>query len=145
MRHDSLAGRILRRSPRARSSPSSAPASVDDLGRSLWPTGQHNDLCEVCDHTQHTTELLRCDYCNLVWHPACLGLPGIPTSKYWMCNECSKEYFPASVALSSSVNFVDTNDRPIQVCDALPSGSILDVALRYDSISRCRCLQFILY
>jgi hypothetical protein len=71
-----------------------------------------------------------------------LGLPGISTSKNWMCNECSKAYFPASVALSSSVNFVDTNDRPIQVCDALPSGSILDVAFRYDSISRCHCRQF---
>ena len=141
VRHDSLAGRILRRSPRARSPPSSAPASVDDLGRPLWPTGQHNDLCEICDNTERTTDLLCCDYCNLVWHPACLDLPGIPTSKYWMCNECSKEYLPASVA-SSSVHFVDTNNRPIEVSDALPSGSILDVALRYDSISRGRCLHF---
>jgi Integrase zinc binding domain/Integrase core domain len=141
VKHDSLAGRILRRSPRARSPPSSAPASVDDLGRPLWPTGQHNDLCEICDNTERTTDLLCCDYCNLVWHPACLDLPGIPTSKYWMCTECSKEYLPASVA-SSSVHFVDKNNRPIEVSDALPSGSILDVALRYDSISRGRCLQF---
>ncbi len=49
--------------------------------------------------------------------------------------------FPASVA-SSSVHFVDTNKRPIEVSDASPSGLILDVALRYDSISRVRCLHF---
>ncbi len=64
MRHNSSAGRILQRSPRGRSSPSSAPASVDDLGRSLWPTVQHNDLCEICDNTQHTAELLCCDACK---------------------------------------------------------------------------------
>jgi transposase InsO family protein len=144
VRHDSLAGRNLRRSPRARTQRSSSPAlaSVDDLGRPLWPTGQHNDVCEVCDNTKHTTELLCCDYCNLVWHPACLDLPGIPTSEYWMCSECSKEYLPASVVVSSAVNFVDSNNRPIQVSDALSSGSILDVALRYDIVSRCRCLHF---
>ena len=143
VRHDSLAGRILRRSPRARrSQPPSDSEQFDDLGRSLWPTGQHNDLCEICDNTKHSTELLCCDYCNLVWHPACLDLPGIPMSKYWMCHECSKEYLPATVALSSAVNFVDASNHPIQVSDALPSGSILDVALQYDSTSRCRCIKF---
>jgi len=143
VRHDSLAGRILRRSPRARrSQPPSDSEQFDDLGRSLWPTGQHNDLCEICDNTKHSTELLCCDYCNLVWHPACLDLPGIPMSKYWMCHECSKEYLPATVALSSAVNFVDASNHPLQVSDALPSGSILDVALQYDSTSRCCCIKF---
>jgi transposase InsO family protein len=140
VRIDSLAGRNLRRPVRSRSSPSHA--RVDDAGRALWPDGQHNDVCEVCDNTAHQSDLLCCDYCNLVWHPQCLNLTGIPTTQYWMCSECTKEYMPATAALSASVNFVDAFNRSVHVSDALLSGSILDVATRHDPISRSRCLQF---
>ncbi|CAM9215010.1 unnamed protein product [Sphacelaria rigidula] len=51
-------------------------------------TGDHNDICEVCDKGG---PLLCCDFCNLVYHLGCIKLSETPTEELWICPACTAE------------------------------------------------------
>lgn len=82
------------------------------------------DLCDVCHKlADDTHDLICCDGCPRSRHPACAGLPGVPSDERWFCGRCSEPlpdnlaYVPCDdVAMSDVSNLVDDSEVRAPAC-----------------------------
>ena len=45
----------------------------------------------VCNSTSGNNEMVGCDSCDNWFHPACLKLKRLPTTKIWYCPQCRRK------------------------------------------------------